>query len=250
MLSSNQLKQITALQHKKYRQESGLYVVEGRKMVSELLKSDSEIVGIYAENSWADSFSDKRHKVAVTAVSSKELCRMSSLSTPDSVLAVVKQKMPSDFDAAKDLVLVLDSINNPGNLGTIIRLASWFGVKNIVCSSDTVDCYNPKTVQSTMGAVFHTNIVYAGIEEFLCKNKNLNIYGTVLNGGENIYTHSLSNDGIIIIGSESHGISKQAMAYVNNLVTVPSFSQTKDVESLNASIACAVVLSEFRRRRY
>ena len=246
MISKNLLKQVSSYKQKKFRDQDNVFVVEGNKCVRELLNSDFEIVSIFALESWI-----KENKLAndnVFAVSEKELERMSNLSTPDKVLAVAKQKTFLKPNVQGILTLVLDDISNPGNLGTIIRLATWFGIKNIVCSNDTVECFNPKVVQATMGAIFHTNIFYTDIAKFLNTiDKSFPIYSTVLEGGKNIYKEKLTKEGLIIIGNESRGISNQVKQKVNRPLTIPSFAENKEVESLNASIAAAIILSEFRR---
>ncbi len=255
MITNAQVKTITALKEKKFRERSGLFVVEGRKMTQELIKSDYEIEQIFACKEWIEDnkiLVASLNKIAnlVVEVADRELSRISSLSTADRVICIVKQRKTNEVEwqtNEKKLVLALDDINNPGNLGTIIRMALWFGVKDIVCSKDTVDCYNPKTLQSTMGAIFHVNISYTDLTEFLFKNQKRNIYGTVLLNGKNIYKQQLQNDGIIVIGSESHGISDKVKRFVNNPITIPCFAPSNEVESLNASVACGIILSEFRR---
>ena len=255
MLTNAQIKNIQSLKEKKYRSLYDCFVVEGRKMVDELLRSDYEIVNIFAtEKYFADkdnintNIINKDIEKKITIISEKELERITSLKTPNEVLAIVKQKKTQHFDTKNQLVLALDDINNPGNLGTIIRLAVWFNVKNIVCSENTVDCYNSKVLQSTMGAIFHINILYTNLEQFLQDHKEENIYATVLRNGQNIYQQNLTSEGIIILGNESHGISDNILKIINRPITIPCFANAKDVESLNVSIACGIILSEFRRR--
>ena len=248
MITNAQIKSITALKEKKYRSETECFVVEGRKMVDELLGSDFEIIIVYALSSWQANNGGRQLNEKLITVNEKELSRISSLKTPDEVLAVVKQKRSSEIETTGKLILALDNINNPGNLGTIIRIAGWFGVKDIVCNENTVDCYNPKVLQSTMGAIFHTNILYTDLKSFLQNQKTAQIYGTVLQNGRNIYQENLTSDGIIIIGSESHGISKEILQYINRPITIPTFAAADEVESLNASVACGIILSEFKRR--
>ena len=268
MITNAQIKTIASLKQKKYRNELNMFVIEGRKMTEELLKSNFQIINICAAKQWIDDnqeLIDRSNidKNIILEATDKDIARMSNLSTPDIVLAVVKQpsnnnRLPlftkksennSLTDKPAKLVLALDGINNPGNLGTIIRIAAWFGIKDIVCSENTVDCYNPKVLQSTMGAIFHTNVVYTDLQAYLEQNIHTNIYGTVLLNGKNIYDQPLKKEGIIIIGSESHGISKEILPYINNPLTIPSFSENKNVESLNASVACGIVLSEFMHRQ-
>lgn len=255
MITNAQIKAITSLQEKKYRNQTNSFVVEGRKMAEELLRSDYEIINIFALNTWTlpnTSFAiNKVHKnidEKITYISEKELERISSLKTPDDVLCIVKQKKTQKINLDNQLVLALDNINNPGNLGTIIRLATWFGVKNIICNENTVDCYNQKVLQSTMGAIFHVNLFYTNLYQCLQSHTSQNIYGTVLQNGKNIYNEALTNEGIIVIGNESHGISKDILQMINRPITIPCFAKENEIESLNASVACGVILSEFKRQ--
>ena len=259
MITNAQIKTVTSLKEKKYRKELNMFVVEGRKMTGELLKSNYEIINIFGTESWLqenDTIIRNKHIYEKTVtINNKELCRISSLKTPDEVLCVVRQKANKNYDCnlpfydnKNQLIVALDNINNPGNLGTIIRLCVWFGIKNIICNENTVDCYNPKVLQSTMGAIFHTNLVYTNLYSFLQKYPSKYVYGTVLHNGKNIYTEKLSSDGVIIIGNESHGISDDILQMINCPITIPCFANTDEVESLNASVACGIILSEFKRR--
>lgn len=246
MISKALLKQISSYKQKKFRDEDNVFVVEGEKCVDELMKSDFEIINLFATNEWF--LKNKKYSDKFVEVSEKELERMSNLTTPDKVLAVVKQKESQKPELRGALTLALDSISNPGNLGTIIRLAAWFGIKDIICTKDTVECYNPKVVQATMGAIFHINIVYTDLAMYINTiDKSFPIYSTVLEGGKNIYKEKLSKEGLIIIGNESRGISDKVKVKVNRPLTIPSFAENKEVESLNASIAAAIILSEFKR---
>ncbi|MBR1770098.1 MAG: RNA methyltransferase [Bacteroidales bacterium] len=247
------LKQIASYKQKKYRQQDNVFVVEGEKMMKEALHSSFRLVCICALEQWIKENGKLFADIPVYQVSPAELERISNLKTPDKVLAVLEEKTAkTDFAsriAEDELILCLDDIKNPGNLGTVIRLASWFGIKNIVCSEETVDCYNPKVVQATMGALFHTDIMYTDLYAFLKPlSAERNVYGAVVHGGKNIYKEKLSRGGIIIIGNESSGISAKVLKAVNNPISIPSFSKEKETESLNASMAAAVILSEFKRR--
>lgn len=248
MVTTARIKDIKSLKDKKNRTESGLFVVEGRKMVDELCKSDFEAVEIFALKHLIDNYSSCKAKTCViTEVTEKELNRMSNMTVADGVLAVVKKK--KILSASQDgLILALDNINNPGNLGTIIRSAAWFGIKTVVCNHMTVDCYNPKVLQSTMGAIFYTDIIYTVLDEFLSCRKDTVIYGTTPIGGTDIYKEDLSKSGVVIIGNETHGISKEVERYITHPLTIPSFSEGGKIESLNASVACSIILSEFMRR--
>jgi RNA methyltransferase, TrmH family len=237
MPTHNQIKFIHSLKLKKYRDESGLFVVEGKKLVDELLQSNVRIKNIYYSE--GHSITDEKAE----KVSSQELSRMSHLSTPSGILAVAEIPKNEVKLVANQWYLCLDTINDPGNLGTIIRTAEWFGISTIICSENTVDAYNPKVVQSSMGSLFRVNIVYVTIHELL-SNYRGPIYGAVLNG-ENLYKTSLANKGVVIIGSESHGISQQLEKYITQRITIPSFG---NAESLNAGIATGIILSEIKRK--
>lgn len=250
MITKSQIKQISSYKINKYRNIDNVFVVEGEKMVIQAMSSNYDIINICATKQWIDNQDfNFINQYNLIEVSEDELKRLSSLTTPNNVLAVLKQKDITEIIPNNNLILMLDDINNPGNLGTIIRIAVWFGIKDIVCSNNTVDVFNPKTLQASMGAIFHANVMYCDIISFLEKNKEKNIYGTVLKGGKNIYEENLSCDGIIIIGNESHGIRDEVKPFINHPLTIPTFSSSKDVESLNASIATAIVVSEFKRRQ-
>lgn len=234
-ITKNQVKLIRSLQQKKYRKENNLFVVEGIKNIEELLKSNFEIDSLYATNDWDGVYDN------TISVSNKALNQMSSLSTADKVLALVK--IPEvKKTTTEGLILVLDNINDPGNLGTIIRTADWFGVSQIVCSENSVDCYNPKVVQSTKGSIFRTNISYTNLQSFL-EGVNLPVYGATLNG-ENIRKEKLK-EGVILMGSESHGIKDDLMKFVTNEIFIPKFGEA---ESLNVAIATSIILHEFKQQ--
>lgn len=246
-VSNNEIKRVKSLQNKKFRDESGLFVVEGEKMVDEALKSRFKVEDIYY-----------RDEVGDTVMS-----RMSALSSPSPVLAIVRKPDDIYIDDASSLgaliddgglFLALDVIRDPGNLGTIIRMADWFGIKAVFAAPGTVDVFNPKVVQSTMGAVFRVNIHYTDIVKIseMVRNRNGRVYGTFLDGN-NIYRMPLDNGNetaaMIVIGNESEGISKDVSAIVTDRLYIPPYPQDQPgSESLNAAIATAVTLSEFRRR--
>jgi TrmH family RNA methyltransferase len=251
MLSKNRIKYLTSLQVKKYREESNQFIAEGVKMVDELLNSSFKINEIFALNEWIEKNHSKTN-ILVTEIDQKELERISGLSTPNQVVALVDipRRLINIHEIYSDLVIVLDEIRDPGNLGTIIRIADWYGIKNIVCSENSVDVYNPKVVQATMGSIARVDVFYTNLNSFISKTpKNINIYGTLLEG-ENIYLNDLSQNGIIVIGNEAKGISKDILPLITNKIHIPSFAINKNnkAESLNASIATAIICSEFRRR--
>lgn len=249
MISKALLKQISSYKQKKYRDKDKVFVVEGEKMTKEAIRSSFEILCICATEQWLTENKNLTKGIQCYEVSQSELEKISNLTTPDKVLTILKQQIYSlPKNVSKELTLVLDRIKNPGNLGTIIRLALWFGVKNIICSNQTVDHYNPKVIQASMGAIFYANICYCNIEEFLDDlPQKTDIYATVVKEGKNIYKERLNPYGIIVIGNESCGVSEEILQKVNHKITIPSFGSKNEVESLNVSMATAIILSEFRR---
>lgn len=251
MLSKALIKRISSYKESKYRNQDKVFVVEGVKVVNELLNSCFEIETICALRQWLDdnskSIINKTNNII--EVSGDELKKISSFSTPNQVLAVVKTPSPKEVVFKDKLVIALDQINDPGNLGTIIRIAHWFGIEDIICSENTVDQFNPKTIQSTMGSLFRVNVSYQNLKSYLQNlPKDYPIYGAVVENGENIYEKQVQKQGIIIIGSESHGISNEILPLINNPITIPNFSINQKAESLNASIATGIIVSEFKRR--
>jgi|AntAceMinimDraft_17_1070374.scaffolds.fasta_scaffold00282_19 TrmH family RNA methyltransferase len=259
MLSNNQIKQIKLLKNKKYRKIYNRFVVEGKKNVNDIILnsySDWQIDIICATKQWIEKNNNilKDKKINVTDVSKKELQSISCLKTPDNVLAVVKIPCQSiDIQSVNShLTLMLDEIKDPGNLGTIIRIADWFGFNNIICSNECVDVYNPKVVQASMGSITRVNIFYTDLYDFLKKiSSALIVYGSCING-ENIYTKKFAANGIVIIGNESNGISKKLLPLIKEKIYIPSFSSEtsykKGIDSLNAAVATGIICSEFRRQ--
>jgi TrmH family RNA methyltransferase len=238
-LSKNQLKLILSLQQKKYRNKYGLFIAEGTKVVNEFLNSTFKLAHLF----YAEGVNYQDLELAIQ-ISESELKRISSLKTPNNVLAIFE--IPTKSEVVEEgLILGLDDINDPGNLGTIIRLCDWFGVKHLVCSENTVDCYNSKVVQASMGSLTRVNLVYTNLVEFL-KNTHLPKYATLLEG-ENIYKSNLPNQAIIIMGNEANGISKPVLKVLNNAVSIPRFGAIQKTESLNVATATAILLSEFKR---
>ena len=237
-ISKNELRQVRSLAQKKFRDESGLFVVEGEKMVSEALASGFEVVSVY-----------RRDEIGEEA-----MARLSMLSSPSPVLAVVRQPAPAAFRPSKGLFLALDGIRDPGNLGTILRVADWFGIDGVVASPDTVELYNPKVVQATMGAIFRVPFFRMDIAE-LCRkvvSGGGHVYGTFLDG-ENMYAKDLDcgreAPSVIVIGNESNGISPAVGACVSDRLFIPPYpADDPGSESLNAAIATAITVAEFRRR--
>ena len=238
MLTKSQIKLITSLKQKKFRNQHQLFVVEGVKVVEEFLNSDYELEAIFAVE---DCYSQYNQKF--TLVDSKELAKISGFSTPNKTVAIFKT--PNSLAVNwSSLVVALDGINDPGNLGTIIRLCDWFGIEDLVCSEDTVDCYNPKVVQASMGSHTRVNITYVDLGKTLPTVSNC--MGTFMNG-VSIYDQTLPKIGVIILGNEANGISEDVETLINTRLSIPRFGKLKQTESLNVANAAAIVLSEFKR---
>ncbi len=241
MLINRHIKLLNQINQKKNRLELGLFAAEGIKSVRELIEGGMVLKYLFATSEYENNF----HSEALVTVDAATLKKLSNLKTPSGVLGVfeIPQK-PSLIRSG--LTLVLDEINDPGNLGTIIRLCDWFGVDQLVCSNNTVDCYNPKVVQASMGSLARVSIVYCDLEEFL-KNDGRTVYGTFLKGNS-IYQCDLKPDMILIMGNEANGISSGIEKLVTDRITIPGFGKEHKTESLNVATATAVILSEFCRR--
>lgn len=238
MVTANQKKFVKSLAQKKFRTQCNCFVVEGVKLVGELIQSDFEVMDIYATSNWIEN----NPSVNAEQVSSKDLAIMSSFKTANEVLAVVKQKQHSSIDYSKSFTIALDNIQDPGNLGTIIRTADWFGINTIICSADTVDVYNPKVIQATMGSLFRVNVVYSNLVEFFKGNNSLSIYGALLDG-DNVYQKTLNKKGsVLLMGNESKGVSEQLLPFVTDKILIPKIGHA---ESLNVSTATAILCAEF-----
>ena len=276
MLSKNDIKEIKALGQKKFRDERGLFVVEGEKLVAEALRSGWDVVAHYR----------------VEDIGEETMARISQLTHPSPALAVVRQPAPEPFVMAPDeLVLALDGIRDPGNLGTILRIADWFGIRQVLASEDTVELYNPKVVQATMGAIFRVRLHYCDLAQEVARiaegigsedpnhprliaggahaergressearwseepipfaTEAISVYGTFLEG-DNIYQTTLTEGGILVMGSEANGISPAVAATVTQKLFIPPFPpDVRTSESLNVAVATAIACSEFRRRRH
>ena len=244
MISKNQVKYIHQLEQKKYRKREGLFVAEGTKVVGDLLKYHQP-KALFATDEWKAP-----DGTSYTIVTEEELRRISFLQHPQQVLGlfpIPPQTTATNFGGA--LVLALDGVQDPGNLGTIIRIADWFGIETIICSEDTADAWNPKVIQATMGSIARVNIIYTNLLDFLdTLPPDFPIYGTLLDG-ENIYSEPLSEEGLIIMGNEGNGISEAVRTKINRKVLIPDFHQGETADSLNVAIATAITCSEFRRRR-
>lgn len=236
-------KYIQSLGQKKHRDEEGLFIAEGPKLVAELLGSSREnILEVHAVKEWIKEYGHL-HNVVVTEVSESGLQKISQLKTPNQVVAVVKKYETGDTVVVKEkLSLVLDTIQDPGNLGTIVRIADWFGVEQIICSLDCADIYNPKVVQATMGSIARVKVFYTELEKWLKSQKNISVYAAALEG-QDITNMDRLKEGLIIIGNESKGISNEIMELVNEKITIARKGQA---ESLNAAVATGIILSHLR----
>ena len=257
MISKNQLKYIRQLEQKKYRRREGVFVAEGTKVVGDLLQRYRP-EAVFATADWQAPAG-----ITPQLVTDDELRRISFLQHPQQVLALFPlpvncqpstvNSKPSTVNSKPstvntDLSLALDGVQDPGNLGTIIRIADWFGISTIICSEDTVDAWNPKVVQATMGSIARVNIIYLNLPDFLdTLPADFPVYGTFLDG-DNIYTQELTPNGLIIMGNEGNGISEAVRSKVNRRLLIPDFHQGPTADSLNVAIATAITCSEFRRR--
>lgn len=240
MLSKNQIKLIKSLQQKKHRLANQLFFVEGLKAVQELMESDLELVHLYTTKNDFSEISTRKK----TIIFEIELNKISALTAANSCLALFK--IPTEKKNNKsEIILALDSVRDPGNFGTILRLCDWFGISQVVCSEDSVDVYNPKVVQASMGSIARVNVNYVDLELFLTQT-SLPIYGTFMEG-ENIYKTNLPQEAIIVMGNEANGISDAIENLTLKKINIPRFGNLQKTESLNVATATAIVLSEFRR---
>ncbi len=234
-LSKNKIKWIKSLRLKKNRSEADVFVVEGQKMVEELITFWPKSIEFICASGSTPAFNG-----LVYQTDEKTIKELSSLATPSKILAIVKK--PDFQPSSAKFVLALDEIQDPGNLGTIIRTADWFGVDQIVCSKGTVDLFNPKVIQSSMGSIFRIPIIYTDLVDYL-KKTDLPIYGALLEG-DNVYTTELKKDAVLIVGNEGNGITEDVKSLITNTLNIPNFGAA---ESLNVSIATGILLSEFKR---
>lgn len=240
MLSKNQSKLITSLKYKKYRKQHQLFIAEGIKVVNELISSNYKLEKLFCTEDCYELFKNYNPQI----LSDKDLHKISGFTTPNKVLALFN--LNQTFKIYKNgLILVLDNIKDPGNLGTIIRLGDWFGVEKIVCSLNSVDCFNHKVVQSSMGSIARVPIMYCDLQDFL-KETKLPIYGALMNG-DDIRSVKLMSDAILVMGNESTGISDQVLSLIKKKITIPRYSRETKTESLNVAAATAILLNEFRR---
>jgi TrmH family RNA methyltransferase len=255
MISRNKMNYIISLQKKKVREEEKLYVVEGDKLVKEFLAAGVRVRTLVGKPEFLNSLPVvHKHGVGEIIPASYEvLKKISSLTTPHNALAVIEipEKEVDLKNIVHGLTVALDCVQDPGNLGTIIRAAAWFGIRNIYCSEDSVDVYNPKVIQSSMGAILHVNVFYISLKELLEKAavQKIKVYGTMLEG-HSIYTYKLANTGIILLGNESKGISEEYLTFVTDKIMIPKLNETRPgIDSLNVSMAASVIFSEFTRSK-
>ncbi|MBQ2374813.1 MAG: RNA methyltransferase [Alistipes sp.] len=243
-MTKQEIQFVRSLADKRSRDEHHLFIAEGDKLIGEIIKSGFKIRNIYALEGHLAGQAE--------VVSAKEMERISQLKTAASSLAVVEQprhKAPATAPANR-LSIALDGVQNPGNLGTIIRLADWFGVEDIYCSEDTADCFNPKVVQATMGAILRVKVHYLSLADFLARTASAGtpIYGTMLDG-DNIYDAKLQPNGVIVMGNEGKGVSDECAKHFSHKLLIPSYPpERQGSESLNVAMATGIVCAEFRRR--
>ncbi|MCK3686226.1 RNA methyltransferase [Maribellus sp. YY47] len=255
MISKSKIKQLSSLALKKYRNKEGLFLVEGDKMVLELAKSKIRIAEIMTTEAFEPSIRDQGlFAENTTTVTRDELKKISQLKTPQNSLAVCYLPVSRDIPEVleEDLTIYLDGIQDPGNLGTILRICDWFGIPNIFCSAETVDPFNPKVIQASMGSFARVTLTECDFDQIrtIATNSGAIIYGTFMEG-ENVYTQDLSSKSILVMGNEGNGISEKVKKHVDQKISIPNFSSdTQKAESLNVSVATAILCSEFKRRSF
>ena len=253
MITRETIKHITSLREKKYRELYGEFVVEGEKTVAELLNSSFEALAVYAVESWISKNARlaQNHKITFTEITDKELERISNFTTPNKVVAVAKTKKATlpEFASSKGFTLMLDDIRDPGNFGTILRTADWFGFDTIVCSETTVDLYNPKVIQASMGSFLRVNVVYGNLKNILQKHSEIPVLGAFMDG---VPVHDVENtvkSRFVIIGNEANGISKELHSLITHKISVPLIPHGNSrPESMNAAVAAGIVMYELSRK--
>ncbi len=242
MVTKNQIKHITALQQKKYRQSEGLFIAEGQKVINELLDSQFKLQHLY----FTDVVFPTVSKDQKTQISNDQLKKISALTTQNDCLAIfaMQEHKPANISG---IVVALDNLRDPGNMGTIIRLCDWFGITQLLCSHGTVDLYNPKVVQATMGSLTRVQVNYVDLPKLL-EHQDVPVFGTFMDG-ENIYSQQLPENAIIVLGNEANGISSEIEDIVSQKLSIPRFGEIQATESLNVASATAIILSEFSRNK-
>lgn len=255
MISKNTIKLIKSLSVKKYREKEGLFLVEGNKMVAETLRSNCKVKKLIATPEFLQTLKTGiNYAIEITEASQEEIKKASLLKNPQSSIALCEipenENLPENI--GKGLSLYLDGIQDPGNLGTIIRMCDWFGIDFIFCSPDTADIYSPKVVQASMGSIFRTKLFYIPTTFFFQKESLMNIpvFGAFLNGN-NIYTENLPANAILVVGSEGSGIRKEIEPFINKKITIPEFAKSNgNAESLNVAVAAGIICAEFKRQLF
>lgn len=238
MVSKSQTKLITSLQQKKYREQTGFFVAEGPKVIAELLNEGLTLQSLFSTD--VSQITTENH----FRVTENELKKISFLKTANTAVAIfeIPKRKPVQNSG---LIVALDAVRDPGNLGTIIRLCDWFGVQQLLCSEDTADCFNPKVVQATMGSLARVQVNYLSLTEYFDQTE-LPIFGGFMDG-KNVYSEKLPKNAIVIMGNEANGISEAISKKITHKITIPRFGKTQKTESLNVATATAILLSEFRR---
>ncbi|TKC10848.1 RNA methyltransferase [Pedobacter polaris] len=245
MLSKSQISFIKSLHQKKYRKENGIFIIEGIKSITEFINSSYQIHSIYYTSQYLPLLPQNTANIKLFEVNNAELEKISTLQTPQGILALIHTPLQQKLypkNLQNSFSLVLDNVQDPGNFGTIIRTADWFGIRYIICSENTVEAYNPKTVQSTMGSLCRVNIVYTNLASFLSET-TLPVFGALLNGND-IYKTDWGKEGLILLGNEGHGIGEELIEKITEPVTIPNFGKA---ESLNVAVSAAIFCSELRR---
>jgi TrmH family RNA methyltransferase len=246
MISKSQISFIKSLHQKKIRKEHGLFIVEGLKSIQEFINSEYVVDSVYCTENLMPKLDNLSRKIKPVGITESELSRISALSTPQAILALVQIPQQTDLNIKKldgSFILALDGVQDPGNLGTIIRTADWFGLNTILCSKDTAEVYNPKVVQASMGSLSRVNIIYTDLGDVFSKI-NIPVYGAVLNG-KSIYETDFGREGIILLGNEGNGISEDLIEKINYPITIPRYGKA---ESLNVAISASIFCSELRRK--
>jgi len=240
MISKSQVKYIQSLGQKKHRDEEQVFVAEGPRLVTDLLQSKNVVVTeLYALSDWLAANEQILKDINTIAVLDRELESMSQLKTPNKVIAIVKKFEQKQPIPGGNISLVLDTIQDPGNLGTIIRIADWFGVNQIVCSNDSADMYNPKVVQATMGSIARVNVYYTHLHDWLENHREVRVYAAMLEG-KDVTKMSTIKEGVIMIGNEANGIDKRLLEFSDEKITIPKKGKA---DSLNAAVAAGIVLA-------
>jgi TrmH family RNA methyltransferase len=246
MISKSQISFIKSLHQKKIRKEHGLFIVEGLKSIQEFINSEYVVDSVYCTENLMPKLDNLSRKIKPVGITESELSRISALSTPQAILAVVQIPKQTNLNIKKrdgSFILALDGVQDPGNLGTIIRTADWFGLNTILCSKDTAEVYNPKVVQASMGSLSRVNIIYTDLGDVFSKI-NIPVYGALLDG-KSIYETDFGQQGIILLGNEGNGISEDLIEKINYPITIPRYGKA---ESLNVAISASIFCSELRRK--